>query len=125
MRPLYGMAGLAEAGAASALVTVYCWLILVGSVALFAAWFRSRIAAKFAFVLLTLLTLMTMPWTVFQTVESDDPDVHSWASAEWTFGVCWMIVTVGVIAVTVWTFAFCRKQKAGDQPPVPPRRTTV
>ena len=113
---MFAMAGIAEAAAAMVLGIGYCWLFLVGVVVLFAAGFRSRIVAGIALGLLALLTVLAQPWQLFRPVASDDSDVQDWASAERGFATWWVVAVVGVVAVTVWVFAFRPSRVPGYGP---------
>lgn len=78
---LFAMAGLAEAAMAEDLFVGWCGLLLLGIVVLIGWVRRSFATAMTAVGLACLLALMFAPWEAFRTVESDDHDVHYWASA--------------------------------------------
>jgi hypothetical protein len=89
MGPLFGMAALAEAGEAFALMICYGGLLLVGLAAGIGLFARSRIASGVALVLAFGITLLFVPWEAFRPCQSDDPDVRHWVAAWRQFGWLW------------------------------------
>lgn len=104
MSPLFGMAGLAEAVEAQALLLGYCGLLLVGTAAAAGLLLRSRGAAVVAVALAGLVTLAFMPWAAFAPVASDDPDVLHWAAAWQLFAKWWAAALAAVIVTAVRAF---------------------
>jgi hypothetical protein len=113
---LFGMAGLAEAGEAFALMVGYGGLLLVGLAAAIGLFARSRIAAGVALTVVLVVTLLYMPWEAFRPYQSDDPDVHHWV-AEWRgFGRCWSVAVAAAVLAAVRAFGFPAKSAAPDGP---------
>ena len=109
MRPVFGMAGLAEAAWIQALGLLCFGLLFVTVVTLFALARRSRIASALAFVVALLLTVLFLPWQAFRPVEGDDPDLHSLMGTFRSLAVWWIAVIAGTITSLLWTFC-CRPE---------------
>jgi hypothetical protein len=109
MGPLFGMAGLAEAGEAFALMTAYGGLLPVGLAAAIGLFARSRTASGIALVLAFGITLLFMPWEAFRPYQSDDPDVHHWVAAWRQFGWVWGVTVLAAVAAAVRAFGFPAK----------------
>ena len=105
MGPLFGMAGLAEAGLA-----MEAGVLCVGVVVAFAGAFltlilRSRIAAGVGAVLWALLAVWLQPWRDFSHPPSDDPDVQSF-QADFRSLAWWWVVGSLSLAVATGRVAF-------------------
>jgi len=115
---LPGMAGLAEAGEAFALMIGYGGLLLLVLTAALGFFVRSRVAAGTALTVGLVLTLIFVPWEAFRPFESDDPDVHHWVAAWRGFARCWGIAAAASIAATIRAFCFPGEESRskGEQP---------
>lgn len=121
MVTLLGMAGLAEAGEAYALMIGCAGLVLLGVVSAIGLFARSRVASGIALSLAFVLTLMFTPWEAFKSFESSDPDVHHWVAAWRGFAWWWGVATVATIPASLPAFSFSRKaaiKQQSEQPDV-------
>jgi hypothetical protein len=118
MVPLFGMAGLAEAGEALALAIGFGGLLLVGLLTAIGWSLRSRVASGIALALAFVVTLLSTPWEAFVPFQSDDPDVQHWMHAWRVFGCWWVLVMVATLAAWVRAFYFRGKADVpeGEQP---------
>jgi hypothetical protein len=113
MATLFGMAGLAEAGEAFALMIGHAALVLLGLVAAVGLFARSRVVSGIALALAFFLTFLFMPWEAFRPIKSSDPDVHHWI-AVWRDFAWWWGFTVAA-SVLACVPAFCLPRKAAMQ----------
>jgi hypothetical protein len=102
--PLFGLAGLAEAAEAQALVLGWCGLVVLGMAAAVGLLFRVQVAAGLASCLAALMGVMCVPWSVWLPIESADPDVHYWGSAWREFGGTWAVMAVATLAASARAF---------------------
>jgi hypothetical protein len=114
LSPTFGLAGLAEAAEAQALLLAWGATLCLLVVALVGLALRSRPAAGLAVGLAALLGLMCVPWGAFLPVESSDPDVHYWVAAWRTFGIAWAVAAAAAVAAGVRAF---RGEKVALDPP--------
>ena len=112
MVPLFGMAGLAEAGEAFALTIGYGGLLPLGLMAAVGLFSRSRAASLIALILAFIVTLMFLPWEAFRPFESNDADVHHWVAAWRGFAWWWGVAVAAALAATARAFCFPGKDSA-------------
>jgi hypothetical protein len=81
MGPLFGLAGLAEAGLAQVACMLCLGVLLAFATAFIALVFRSRISAGVGVAIWVLFALWLQPWRDFSAEPSDDPDMQSFLAA--------------------------------------------
>jgi hypothetical protein len=109
--PLFGLAGLAEAGIAAEQGLMCIGVFLTGLAAFLGLLLRSKIAAVVGVYLFIMTTLVFFPWEAFRPEPSDDPDVHSFQASFRRLAWWWIIASAGAIGAFVWVFLWRRPRR--------------
>lgn len=125
MRPLFAMAGLAEAGEAAALM-ISCGgllvLILAAAIGFFA---RSRFATAAAVLWAFASTCLCVPWSALAPYQSDDPDVRYWIGQWRIIAAFWGLAAAATLAAWVRVFVLSTEAGHSDAPEPPPVETAA
>jgi hypothetical protein len=114
--PVFGLAGLAEAGLAITHGTLFLGLLLLALLAALGVIFRSRVLCTTGLVLLGLITCLLAPWLALETPEpSSDPDEEFWRADYLRLVHLWIIVALGIIGSAIWAFMKRRKAEPASQ----------
>jgi hypothetical protein len=94
--PTIAMAGLAEAALSYDLVISWAVLVLALVLMVIGLVMRSWKFELVPVVIVLAFTVLCMPWTPFQSVETDDPDAVFWVSQYRIQGVFWAVLVLAV-----------------------------
>jgi len=123
MRPLLGLAGIAEAAAAFELAAFWVAFLFVSLVALLAFGLRSRGVAISAVILWTFVSLLVAPWRAYlplTELEQRDYDIVYWSSQLHGIAIAWILEWVWIVAVMTLAVIY-RRNVARDNEEISPR----